>query len=493
LWLVVVTAVVLVAPTVGVVEVGERDAGPSVGSPAAARAAEAAGAAATKPNIILFLTDDQTVADMRALGAVRRRIGDAGTTFGRAFSPYPLCCPARATLLTGQYAHNHGVLGNKPPWGGFQAFHDAETLPVWLQRAGYHTLWLGKYLNGYDLPANRRYRPPGWTQWQVPVTGVYNYRSFTINENGRMVSYRMNPVDHMRERGIRLIRRYAAMDQPFFLQAGFVAPHVGGPVEPGDPIAVNGSKALKTPGVAPEFRNAFRHLALPAKPSILEKDMSDKPSMTAVWNRPRWEFREAYQQRLESLLSVDKAVRRKLDALEATGEARNTLVIFTSDNGHLVGEHRGFGKTVGYEESARVPLLLRGPGIAQGVRRSQLVTLADVTTTILRAAGATPTLTQDGLALQDLSADPTVAADRAVLLEAGPGPDTGGRRLYTGIRTPDGRSLLRWFTGDVEYYDLQEDPDQLDGRLSGTETVEGRAALLARLDALQDCAGATCR
>jgi N-acetylglucosamine-6-sulfatase len=475
---------------------GLLSTGTPLGSPAPVVAAPTDPAVAdvdAKPNVILFLTDDQTLSDMRALGAVKRRIGGLGTTFSHAFSSFPQCCPARATLLTGQYAHNHGVMGNTPPHGGFQAFDDDETLAVWLTRAGYNTLMLSKYLNGYDAPATRTIVPPGWAEWQVPVLGIYNYRSFTMNENGTLLHYSRNPVDHVRDRGIELIQRYAAQEKPFFLQAGFVAPHTGGPVEPDDPIAVDGPDALKTPGVAPEFRNHFRRLPLPHKPSILEPNMSDKPSMTAVWNRPRWEFREAHQQRLESLLSVDKAVNSMMDALEATGEAQNTLVIFTSDNGHLVGEHRGFGKVVGYEESVRVPLIISGPGFSSGVRRNQLVSLADLASTIAQATGAVPTLLQDGQPLQDLSRDPDFAGDRSILLEAGPSRRTGGQRLYTGIRTPDGRSLLVWYTGAVEYYDLHEDPFQVDGRVSGTETVEGRDDLVARLDALKDCAGTTCR
>ncbi len=471
-------------------------AGRSLGPAEAAQAVTAAGFNNVdgKPNVILFLTDDQTLADMRVLGAVKSRIGEPGTTFSRAFSSYPLCCPARATLLTGQYAHNHGVMGNAPPHGGFQAFDDDETLPVWLTRRGYNTILLGKYLNGYeDGPWKRTYQPPGWAEWQVPVEDIYNYRSFAMNENGRLVRYIRNPVDHVRFRGIQLIKTYAARAKPFFLQVGFNAPHTGGPVEPGDPVAVNGSRALRTAGVAPEYRDVFRRLPLPSKPSMFEPDMSDKPSMRRRRDRPRWEFREAYQQRLESLLSVNKAVNRMMDALEATGEAQHTLVIFTSDNGHLVGEHRGFDKVVGYEESVRVPLIIRGPGFRSGVRRSQPVTLADLASTITRAAGATPTLRQDGRPLQDLSRDRRVARHRSILLQAGPTPATGGRRLYTGIRTPDNRSLLRWHNGSVEYYDLHDDPFQLNGRVSGTETVKVRNALIARLNRLQDCAGATCR
>jgi arylsulfatase A-like enzyme len=489
-------AAALVAVLVGLL--GLLSTGTPLGSPAPVVAAvptEPVGRSDKiddKPNVILFLTDDQTMSDMRALSAVKRRIGGVGTTFSHAYSSFPQCCPARATMLTGQYAHNHGVMGNRPPDGGFQAFDDDETLAVWLTRAGYNTLMLGKYLNGYDDPATRTYLPPGWAEWQVPVGGIYNYRSFTVNENGTIVHYSGNQVDHVRDRGIELIQSYAAQEKPFFLQAGFLAPHTGGPVEPGDPIAVNGSRALKTPGVSPQYRNVFRRLPLPRKPSILEGNMSDKPSMTSLRERPRWEFREAYQQRLESLLSVNEAVDSMMDALEATGEAQNTLVIFASDNGHLVGEHRGYGKVVGYEESVRVPLIISGPGFSSGVRRNQLVTLADLTSTIAQATGADPTLLQDGQPLQDLSRDPDFARHRSILLEAGPSRRTDGQRLYTGIRTPDRLSLLVWHTGDVEYYDLREDPFQVDGRVSGSETVADRDSLIARLDELKDCAGTTC-
>jgi arylsulfatase A-like enzyme len=456
---------------------------------------EHASVEAVRPNVLLILTDDQTLADMRVLGSVGRRIGATGTTFTSAFSQYPLCCPARATILTGQHAHNHGVMGNAAPHGGFEAFDDRESLPVWLQRAGYNTIMLGKYLNEYDGSEQpRRYVPPGWTEWQVPVVGAYNFRRYTMNENRVLRRYDRYQTDHWRRRGAALVTRYAARDKPFFMWVGFLAPHSGGPVEADDPQAVTGStEALRTPAVAAEFRNAMKDVALPEKPSFLEADMSDKPSMRLLAVRPAWEFREAYRQRLESLMSVNKAINGLLDALQASGEAGRTLVIFASDNGHLLGEHRGFGKTVGYEESARVPLVIRGPGMVPGVGRDQLVSLADLTSTIAEAAGAGPTLVQDGRPLQDLSADAATGVSRPMLLEAGPESYTSGQRLYTGIRTPDGHSLLRWHTGDVELYDLQEDPFQLDGTISGTESQAERDELLRRLDALEDCAGASCQ
>ena len=455
-------------------------------------APEATAAVVARPNVILFLTDDQALRDMRALPAVRRLIGQQGTTFTRAFSSYPLCCPARATLLTGQYAHNHGVMGNNPPDGGFPAFRDAEALPVWLQRAGYNTLMLGKYLNGYGEPGAERYIPPGWTHWEVPTGNIYKYLSQTVNKNGRILQRTGYHTDYVRERAGDLVQKYAAGGKPFFLEVGFLAPHEGLPWEPDDPTYPVADGGLKTPAVAREFRNAFRSLTLPAKPSLFEADLSDKPLLQPRL-RPRWEFRESYQQRLESLLSVNKAVRGILNALRATGEAGNTLVIFTSDNGFMTGEHGQHGKILGYEESVRVPLLVSGPGIARGVRRAQLVTLADVTSTVLRAAGATATLVQDGRPLQPLSSDSSAGADRSILLEAGPRPESGGERFYTGIRTPDDQSLLVWYTGAVEYYDLREDPFQLHGTVNGRETATRLDGLLEVLRGLRNCAGVSCR
>ncbi len=447
---------------------------------------------ARRPNVVLLLTDDQTVSDMRALPAVRTRIEAQGTTFTRAYSTYPLCCPSRATILTGQYAHNHGVMDNVAPAGGFSRFDDDETLAVWLQRSGYNTILLGKYLNGYHGKVAQRYVPPGWSEWQAAVKGVYDYRSSTINENGRMVSYQRGPIAHVALRGADLITRYAAQDAPFFLFASFIAPHSGTPVEPDDPATVNGSDALQTAAVAPRYQDAFEDAALPDKPSIFERDMEDKSELRDVRRRPRWEYREAYQQRLEALLSVGDAIDRLLDALEASGESNDTVVIFASDNGHLVGEHWVYNKRYPYEESVRVPLAVSGPGFPAGVRRDQLVTLADITSTIVKAAGSSPGLVQDGRPLQPLALDPDAGAGRDLVLEAGPGRDTGGRRLYTALRTSDDRVLIAWHSGAVELYHLDEDPYQLDGGLDGSETSEERDRLLARLAKLQDCVGPEC-
>ena len=438
-----------------------------------------------RPNVLLLVTDDATVRDMRALSVARRQIGARGTTFTRAFSPYPLCCPARATLLTGQLAHNHGVLGNQLPWGGMAKFHDAETMPVWLQRAGYRTGLIGKYLNGYPRPGHPHYVPPGWTDFEVPVAGTYNYVWRRVNVNGTLRSYHQWQAAYVQDRTVALIRRFARHPQPFFIWSNFLAPHGGSPRQPGDPRTV-------TPAVVPRYRHAFAGVHVPRTPALNEANMSDKVWLVRrLHKRPVRALDEANRQRLQSLLSVDDAVRGILAALRASGRARNTLVILTSDNGYLLGQHRVVGKVFGYEESVRVPLLMRGPGVDVGVRRRQLVSLADIPATVVAAARARATLPADGVSLLPLSRDPARARDRALLLEAGGRPFRSVHRLYTGIRTADNKVLLRWWNGWQEVYDLRADPYEINGRVSANEALYVDQ-LRAALDRLRNCSGAAC-
>jgi N-acetylglucosamine-6-sulfatase len=270
-------------------------------------------AAAGSPNIVLIVTDDMAVDDLVAMPQVRERLARTGVTFHDAFSPYPLCCPARATLLTGQYAHNHHVLGNAPPHGGFQRFDDSESLPLWLQQAGYDTVMLGKYLNGFPAPGGEGYIPPGWTDWRVPVAGIYNFWNFTLNINGQMTPFRGEyQTDVWRQQLDDIVDTYAGRDNPFFLWASFLAPHNGAPAEPDDP-----STGLGTPAVSPRYKDAQAGLTLPDKPSINEADVTDKAAY--IQNAPlrnRAALRELLQQRRESLMAVDDAIGRLLDRLE---------------------------------------------------------------------------------------------------------------------------------------------------------------------------------
>jgi N-acetylglucosamine-6-sulfatase len=200
--------------------------------------------AAAKPNIVVLMTDDQTLDSMSVMAQTQKLLGEKGTTFTRDFVNYSLCCPSRATLYTGQYAHNHGVLGNGPPVGGYTRLDKSNWLPLWLQAAGYRTMHVGKFLNGYGRLSAPTEVPPGFNDWYGTVDPTtYSFWNYTVNENGVLHTYgaanepEFYSTDFFARRANELIAAAAPSDQPFFISVAFLAPHAGQPVEPGDPPA----------------------------------------------------------------------------------------------------------------------------------------------------------------------------------------------------------------------------------------------------------------
>ncbi|HWV84645.1 MAG TPA: sulfatase [Capillimicrobium sp.] len=471
--------------------------------------AAAAAAPPERPNVVVIMTDDQTVEDMRAMPLTRRLIGGAGVTFARSFSSYPLCCPARATLLTGQYAHNHDVLGNRPPFGGYGAFRGTDdTLPVWLQRAGYATAHVGKYLNGYGRDVEPTV-PPGWDEWHGSVDPTsYMMWGYTLNENGTLRTYgsfrdedpALYQADVYRDRAIALIDRWAPRRRPFFLSVMFLAPHAEGEVG-----------LVRS---APRHRGRMANAPVPRSPAFDEADVSDKPSWLQQGS-PRLDaeavaaIEARTRSRLESLLAVDEAVRDIVAALRRHGELDRTLIVFGSDNGHFAGEHRiPQSKYFPYEPSVRVPLMMRGPGVRRGRVARALTVNADLAPTILDVAGAAPGRRRlDGMSLMPLAANPRLRTDRPVLLETGESSrgdiDQDGNAIggigagidvpiYNGVRT-DRYVYLEYDGGERELYDLRRDPHQLRSVHADPRYARTRAALDRVLARLSRCAGPSCR
>ena len=438
--------------------------------------------AAARPNVLVIETDDQTVADMAALPYTRAQLGRPGTTFANSFVSLSQCCPSRATFLTGRYAHNHGVLDIGGPFGGFKRLDGSETLPVWLQRAGYSTAVVGKYLNGYRGPAV----PPGWSEFHGLPGGVtYRFYDYALNENGMLRQFGTAPADYQTDvltgRAEQLIGTLRA---PWFMWVTYVAPHNARPFDIDDP------RTIRTTVPAPRHRDAFTGVPMPRDAAYDEADVRDKPP--AIRSRPRLRtgarraIQEAWRQRMASLLAVDEGVARLFAALRRAGELDHTLIIFTSDNGYLLGAHRvPSGKVLPYEPSIRVPLLMRGPGIPRGAVRRDLVWNGDLAPTILDATGARAPFALDG---RSLLAPPDPRRD--VVLEGPPAQGTNGMPRFTGLRTPR-YAYVEYARGARELYDLREDPDQLDNRAGKRPRLARRLA--ARLEALRGCAGVSCR
>ena len=458
--------------------------------------ARAASAQAQRPNVLILETDDQTLAEMEVLPNVRRLIGAEGVTFDNNFDSFALCCPSRATLLTGQYSHNNGVRGNRLPEGGYYKLDSSNTLAVWLQRAGYYTMHVGKYLNGYGT-RNPREIPPGWSDWHGSVDPTtYRYYNYTLNENGQLHTYCATPqpscyqTDVYRDKANGLIQSRAGKG-PWFMWVAFLANHSGGPREPDDP------RNQATPVPAPRHKDKLKGTPLPQPPNFNEADVSDKPRL--VQQRPIMNQRqianvqENWQQRRETLMAVDEAVASVVETLRATGQLDNTLIMFTSDNGFFHGEHRiRNGKVWLYEPSIRVPLLMRWTGnrsLPRGVRRTQLTMNVDYAETILGAVGETarPERIEDGVNLLRLWRDGGLELGRDLLIDNQPGPN-----YFAAVRSRN-YVYAEYVNGDRELYDLRRDPYELTSQHANPAYNAIKASLEARLHRLVTCAGASCR
>ncbi len=467
--------------------------------PAESTGPPSAEAAQTRPNIIVLLTDDQESASMRVMKTVAKEMKRKGVTMKRYYDNFPLCCPSRTTLLTGQYAHNHGVLSNQEPDGGYGVFnelHGNSNLAIWLQDSGYTTGYIGKFLNEYAEPDEYGTLPTdvpkGWDDWRVLAPSNAQYFDYTLNQNGKLRDFGSSKDDYSTDvftnKAKRFIRRNSPGDDPFFLELGYAAPHGGGGGSPGRSCNRGAVPAPRHLGTLKKKKKG----ALP--PSFNEADVSDKPSPVAELGLlTEGQISDTLRKRRcawESLLAVDESVGTLLDEVKRDGERRNTYVFFLSDNGYMRGEHRiRNNKRFLYEPSARIPFIARGPGIARGESSDDVVVSADVVPTILELTGVQPRLVQDGTSLMPTLASPATEHGREILLEAYAGDQITGVRNSRYVYT-------EWDTGraqpEKELYDTYADPHQLTN-LAGNSGYAGLVANLGdRLDQLIDCAGADC-
>ena len=466
-----------------------------------------------RPNIVLVMTDDQQADSVRFMPNVQQRLAGEGVTFTNSFVSYSLCCPSRATLLTGQYAHNNGVRTNTPPSGGYSKLAPTmgNALPVWLQRAGYSTAHIGKFLNGYGRTSPDTEVPPGWTEWYGALDdpdahegGTYTMYGYTLNENGAVVHYGSTPdvvdpatyqTDVYSAKAQDFIRRRAPSKKPFFLSVATLASHT----ESGGACNCAGNN----PRAAPRDEGTLAGEPLPRPPSYNEANVSDKPQ--AIRNRQpittpqQANIAARYRAQLESLGAVDDMVGELVRTVKGMGELKNTVFIFTADNGFFNGEHRiRNGKVQVYEPSVRVPLIIRGPDVPKGKRRTQPVVNADLAPTIVAFAGAKAGRLMDGRSLRKLIGDKRGERGRGLLLETfenadEPEEDPEAPPVnYQAVRT-DRYLYARYGTGEQELYDMQIDPFQLQNQSGNPIYAPAQSALQRLLSGEANCAGKSCR
>lgn len=449
------------------------------------------------PNVVVIMTDDQTQASLATMPLTQRLIGDQGATFTEALVSFPNCCPSRATYLTGQYAHNHGVRDNVGPHGGVGELDGSETLPVWLHERGYDAIHVGKYLNGWGADGEID-PPPGWDGWYSLIDpSTYRYYGYEVSVDGERRRHGDAPEDYSTDvlaaEVVSQIKAREGEARPFFLSFTPLAPHIASPERStgATTTAGRGSSEFSKPVAPPRHERTFAGRVPPPSEAYDEPDVSDKPDdvrRPPISDVSRDYLLEYQVAELGALAAVDEAVRDIVEALEETGQLQDTVIVFTSDNGLYHGEHRLVsGKFFLYEPAVRVPLLVRGPGFRAGLRVSTPVVNIDLAPTIVDLTDARAGLRADGQSLLDLLEGPADTPDRIVLLEN----FRQGKANTVGVRT------RRWtyfeHAGEQpELYDLRADPDQLENRAGADDLAEVEGDLAQLLDGLRDCAGRSC-
>ena len=511
-----------------------------------------AAAAGQAPSFVVIQTDDQTLDELydtfrseptlQAMPNTLRLIAKRGMTFTRHYVSYPLCCPSRVSLLTGRYAHNHNVRGNVPPNAGYTgfSFRGAMThnLAVWLQGAGYRTIHVGKFLNGYgDEPYDDgKTVPPGWSAWHSVLRADTNhyFYGYTLNNNGQLEGpYGDSGSWETREYGVRddlgcpfaplnglpcfyetdTLTNIATqellgtpLDQPFYLQLDYTAPH-------GD------FRRPAGPEPATRHYDWFKGAPFPHDRSegFAEGNVSDKPSF--IRDAPYLSlndihtYRVYYQKTLDSLRAIDDGVKLVIDTLGGLHRLRNTYVIFTSDNGFFFGEHRlTGGKFLAYEPATHMPFLIRGPGIRPNSQTGELTANVDIAPTVLELAGVEADKSIDGRSMAPFLRDPDLRSRRPILFEsfvetadveanAAPRPRPNGGATasilappkdYEGIRLGPFK-YIAWPTGEKELYDINKDPYELNNLVRIPNYFPVRNLLHRQLRRLENCVGRECQ
>src|SRR5215204_753864 len=447
-----------------------------------------------RPNFVFILTDDMRKDDLAYMPKTRSLLGGNGMSFENAFVSHPLCAPSRATIMRGQYPQNNGVWSNSSTdssstsIGGWEAYQqkgdEADNVATRLHGAGYRTGLFGKYMNRYD---NTTYKPPGWDRWfALLFSGDPKYFDYDVNDQETITHYGTSnaaySTDVLSSKTNEFIATNVSQGVPFFDYVAPIAPH-----------------APATP--APRDAHDYDGIQGPRLPSFDETNVSDKPSwirkLSRLSSSQISSINMRHEKRVESLQAVDDLVEGVVNTLNTTktpdgsNALDNTYIFFTSDNGWHHGEHRvPQNKWRPYEEDVRMPLLVRGPGVAAGSTTNRLALNTDYMPTFLDLAGAQSPPYVDGRSLRPVLNGSVTPWRSAVLLEAA----ANYSPAYEGIRTISTGSLpkrkyVEYSGGVKELYNLDTDPYELANSYTPTTPPTD---LVSRLQALKSCAGSGC-
>ncbi|KAE8149097.1 alkaline-phosphatase-like protein [Aspergillus avenaceus] len=480
-----------------------------------------------KPNFLFVMTDDQDLQlnSTAYTPQILSRIKEKGTDFANHFVTTSLCCPSRVSLWTGRQAHNTNVTDVRPPWGGYpkfvaQGFND-DWFPVWFQNAGYNTYYTGKLMNAQSLSTYNKPFAKGFNGSDFLLDPhTYSYYNATYQRNHEPPkSYAgQHTTDVIADKSLGFLNDALESDRPFFLAVSPVAPHSN--IEPGS-MSSSDPTRMTEPIPLPRHQHLFQDVKLPRTPNFnpLNNTGASWVSKLALQNQSVVDAGDHfYRQRLRALQGVDELVDALITRLEESDEIDNTYIIFTSDNGFHIGQHRmPPGKTTGYEEDIRVPFFIRGPGIPEGQTVTSVSTHIDLVPTFFELAGVPLRDDFDGTPMPIKRKSAAVSHEHvtvefwgSAVLEGDfaaigvDGQTKLGNNTYKSARIlGEGYNLYYsvWCNGDHELYDLTSDPYQTHNIYTPANTTThllGRPLhdVINRLDALllvlQSCKGTTC-
>lgn len=447
------------------------------------------------PNILFVMADDldrTTMEQDKVLTRTKALVRDQGVTFDRAGYVDPLCCPSRASIQRGQFAHNHGVITNLPPHGGFGQFVEKEnqlqTVGTVLDDAGYTTGYFGKYMNGYGTwGGGKHYKVPGWDTWRAAIGGP-GKNTFSID--GKPKTFKKGFADSntatMADNFMRTER-----EEPFFAMVSFANPHKDAPFPK-------------------SYEKMYRHerLATLDDPSYNEADLSDKPPFLSgnpdrVTNKERVAMTQFQRDRLRGIEYVDRQIARIVGSLERNGELDNTVIVFWSDNGYHLGQHtlprHNFGgKEYPYLTDVNVPMWVRGPGVEPATTSDALVQNIDLLPTFAELGHTSSLDFVDGSSFWDVATGQTSYQRTYAFAEGWPQEAPS----WVSVSTRD-ETYHQWTGGFEELYDLESDPYQLENLLApeaalissaaSPETADNADVLAERAELMRNCAAEACR
>jgi arylsulfatase A-like enzyme len=459
-------------------------------APAEGHAGAAAHAqlSASRPNFVFVLTDDlawNLVSQMPHVKALE----EAGSTMSRFYVVDSLCCPSRSAIFTGEYPHDDGVFTNTGSDGGFATYNrngnPPKSFAVALQKSGYRTAMMGKYLNGY-LPQDKT--PPGWDEWDVTGNGYPEF-NYNLNENGTIQHFGHKPkaylTDVLSAKAGSFIDSAATSGSPFMIEVATFAPHK--PYTPA-PRYVGSAAKVAYPKTA-----AYNTL-----PKNSPSWLTGRAPLTTAQNT---QITTAYRKRVAADRAVDDLIANLEARLRANGVAKNTYFIFSSDNGYHMGEYRLLpGKQTAFDTDIHVPLIVTGPGVPAGRTVTQLTSNIDLNPTFETLAGLHVPPNVDGHSLVALWHGQQPANWRRSVLIEHHGPDhspgdpdrqaapSGDPPSYEAVRTANAL-YVQYANGDQEYYNTATDPLELNN-IAGQGVP---ASLKKALAALENChTGPTC-